>query len=199
MIDIFSHRALFNGIENSRDGIIDAIQSNFGLELDLRCNSRGVYLSHDKSKSGELFANICPLLINYTLPIALHIKELECTEKIVDILNDYDIKNCFLFDSDYDYISNKSRKFNVALYVNSKPVKNNAKIFWCDEVQEKWYSKQIIKELHDDGKILYAVSQELVIDSNFSEIVKDWNRLIEFGFDGICTNFPKQLYEFLQK
>ena len=199
MIDVFSHRVLFNGIENSKDGIINAIQFNFGLELDLRCNSRDIYLSHDPSNSAELFSNICPLLNNSKFPIALHIKDLKCTEKIVSILHEYDVKNCFLFDSDYDYILDRSTTFDVAFYANCKPQENTAKIFWCDEVKEKWYSKQILEELHDQDKILYAVSRELVIPSSLSEIICDWNRLIELGFDGICTNFPTQLSELLKK
>jgi glycerophosphoryl diester phosphodiesterase len=198
MIDIFSHRVLFNGIENSKDGILNAIQFNFGLELDLRCDSRGIYLSHDPSNSAELFSDICSLLNNSKSPIALHIKDLKCTEKIVSLLHEYDVKNCFLFDSDYDYILERSTKFDVAFYANSKPQKNTAKIFWCDEVKEKWYSNQILEELHNQGKTLYAVSRELVISSSLSEIINDWTRLIELGFDGICTNFPTQLNELLK-
>ena len=199
MIDILSHRALFNGIENSKDGITNAIQSNFGLELDLRCNSRGVYLSHDQSNFGELFYDVCSLLSNCKSPVALHIKELQCTDQVVSILHEYNVKNCFLFDTDYNYILTRSANFDVAFYVDSKPKKNDAKIFWCDEVKEKWYSKQIIEELHDNGKTLYAVSRELVMNSNLSEITEDWNRLVKLGFDGICTNFPKQLREFLEQ
>ena len=37
------------------------------------------------------------------------------------------------------------------------------------------------------------------MNSNLSEITEDWNRLVKLGFDGICTNFPKQLREFLEQ
>lgn len=198
MIDIFSHRALFHKVENSKKGIINCIQLGFGLELDLRCDSRGVYLSHDLSGTGELFSDVCSFLKDSKSPIALHIKELECVENTVDILYQYDVKNCFLFDSDYEYILKKSSKFEVAFYANSKPQKTNAKIFWCDEIKEKWYSKNLIEKLHYEGKILYAVSRELVMPSSLPEIVDDWKRLIELGFDGICTNFPEKLNKMIK-
>ena len=198
MINIFSHRAQFHGVENSKKGIINCINSGFGLELDLRCDYRGVYLSHDLSKTGELFSDVCPFFKNSRSLIALHIKELECVEKTVELLHQHDVKNCFLFDSDYEYILKKSSKFDVAFYANSEPQKNSAKIFWCDEVKEKWYSKNIIKKLHGEGKILYAVSIELVMPARMPEIIDDWKRLMKLGFDGICTNFPEKLNEIIK-
>jgi len=198
MIDIFSHRAIFHGVENSKKGIIYCIQSDFGIELDLRCDYRGVYLSHDLSETGELFSDVCSFLQDSKSLVALHIKELECIEKTVELLHQHDVKNCFLFDSNYEYILKKSSEFEVAFYANSEPEKNNAKFFWCDEVKEKWYSKNLIKKLHDEGKILYAVSRELVGPTSMPKIIDDWKRLIDLGFDGICTDFPEKLNEFIK-
>jgi len=198
MIDIFVHRAILDGKENSKDGVVKYIQLGFGIELDLRCDSRGVYLSHDPSNYGELFSNVCSLLKNSKSLLALHIKELSCIEKIVELLKKHDLTNCFLFDSDYDFILNKSSNYEVAFYADCRPKKVGAHKLWCDEIKEKWYSKNLIEKLHDEGKILYAVSRELVMPSSFTEIVDDWQRLLELGFDGICTNYPEEIKNFLE-
>lgn len=196
-MDIFAHRAIFDGKENSKYGIAKNLQLGFGIEIDLRCDSRGVYLSHDYPNLAELFNSVCSLLKNSNSTIALHIKKLSCTMEIVKLLENFDIKNCFLFDSDYKFILNKSANFEVAFYASSKPKKIDARILWCDEIKEKWYSQNLINKLHNENKILYAVSRELVTKSDLSEIFNDWKRLIDLGFDGICTNHPVELHKFL--
>ncbi len=69
---------------------------------------------------------------------------------------------------------------------------------WCDEIQEKWYSKEIFSELHKNNKIIYVMSLELVKTCNENEIVSEWQRLINLGIDGICTKYPEKLMKFVK-
>ena len=49
MISIFAHRALYNNLEHSELGIKYYLDNHFNIEIDLRINSGGVYLSHDRT------------------------------------------------------------------------------------------------------------------------------------------------------
>ena len=199
MISIFAHRALYNNLEHSELGIKYYLDNHFNIEIDLRINSGGVYLSHDRTHKAISLESICPLLKNSQVVIALHVKELECVTSTIKLLNTYGIKNCFLFDTDYNLVKNMSQNFEVADHINSNPSQITSKILWCDEIQEKWYSSKRINDLHKQGKIIYAVSCELVKSSTFEQIVQDWKKLIDVGIDGICTNYPLELHKFMAK
>ena len=47
---IIKHR-----VNNSKE--LDRVSQDFGVEIDLRSNSKGIYLHHDPFKKGERFEN----------------------------------------------------------------------------------------------------------------------------------------------
>ena len=201
MIEIFAHRAIFDLQENTLQGIKKYMQLNIGLELDLRINKKGVYMSHDKTGQGESFDEACRTLKNSNCKIALHIKELDAVTEIIKIINKHSINNnCFLFDTDYERICSLVRRnVEVAFYASQKPENIRARILWCDEVRAPWYNKETISNLHKENKTLYAVSKELINSHTKSEIISDWDRLLDLGFDGICTNHPIELASYVSK
>ena len=197
MKEIFAHRALINSEEHSVKGILQYLDLGLGIELDLRKNSRGIYLSHDPTNSGILFRDMCPFLLKSKSTVALHVKELLALQDIKDIIDEFSLKRIFIFDTDYEYISKMFSNTDVAYYASEIPNNNiNAKIFWCDELKEKWYTKENIDKMHMNNKTIYSVSRELVKQSTMEEIYDDWKRLIKVGFDGICTNYPLELQQF---
>jgi glycerophosphoryl diester phosphodiesterase len=197
MKEIFAHRALINSEEHSIKGILKYIDLGLGIELDLRKSSHGIYLSHDPTNSGILFRDICPILLKSESTIALHIKELTASEDIKDIINEFSLEKIFVFDTDYEYVSKMFSTTDVAYYASKIPSNNiNAKIFWCDELEKKWFTKENIDKMHMRNKTIYSVSRELVKQSTMEEIYEDWGRLIKVGFDGICTNYPLELQQF---
>ena len=61
MLEIFGHRAIFNGIENSISSIPHYKKIGVGIELDLRKNNNEIYLSHDLTNKGDSFEEMCKI------------------------------------------------------------------------------------------------------------------------------------------
>ena len=63
------------------------------------------------------------------------------------------------------------------------------------------YSKDIIEEMHSCNKKIYAISPELhKIEGHprsRSGYEKTWTSLIDWGIDGICTDYPAELLTLL--
>ncbi len=197
MKQIFAHRALINSREHSFEGISYFAELGLGMELDLRKNSTGVYLSHDPTGKGVLFDDVCPILSKSNSLIALHVKELEILPVIFESIKKFQLKNFFIFNSDYKRICSVFDSKYVGFYANMTPETNpSAKILWCDEVQEYWYSIENVESLHKQNKVLYSISRELITQCSMDEIRSDWLRLIRLGFDGICTDYPLELQTF---
>jgi len=199
MLEIFSHRATLNGVENCTESILYYKKLGIGVELDLRYNENNqVYLSHDPTNQGDLFEEICKKCENSEIKMALHIKEKEIISSVLKILKNFSLKNYFLFDTEnfeYDKFIDDTK---IAEYVGKK-VKNSQKnILWCDEIETKWYSKEIIKNLHEKNKVVYVMSLEVVQKCDEKEIILEWQRLINLGVDGICTKYPEKLIKFVK-
>jgi len=200
MKEILAHMAMYNGKENTVDGIKNYSKLGFGLELDLRYGKNGVYLSHVPSEAGDLFEDVCKVLTNSKIRIALHIKELEAVKQTLELLKKYSVKNFFFVNTDYKKIhSFINEEIVIAFYANERPINVNEKILWCDEVKSKWYDKDIILNFHKQNKILYGMSKELIKPCYKSEIKLEWKRLAKLGFDGLCTDYPIECFNFLKR
>ena len=198
-LEIFVHRAMLNANENSLDGILNCVKNNFSLELDLRYNEY-VYLSHDKDSPNTLFEDACKILQKSKSLISLHIKEFFAIQNTIEIIKKFSLQNnSFLFMTDFAYTDIKNIATNsveIAYYASNLPLITNSKFYWCDELQSKWYTKKILEDLHVHNFFCIAMSTELTKKANKQEIQFDWERLINLGFDGICTNFPLELKDF---
>ncbi len=198
MIEIFSHRIIFNGIENSVESIPYYKKLGIGIELDLRYNNNQVYISHDPTNKGKLFEEVCKQCDKSEIRMALHIKEKEVINPVIKILKEYSIKNYFLFDTENFEYNNLIDKTKIADYVVKKDQNIMGEILWCDEIQNKWYSKEIIKNLHQKNKLIYVMSLEVMKKCDNESIYLEWDRLINLGVDGICTKYPEKLMRFVK-
>ena len=198
MIEIFSHRIIFNGIENSVESIPYYKKLGIGIELDLRYNNNQVYISHDPTNKGKLFEEVCKQCDKSEIRMALHIKEKEVINPVIKILKEYSIKNYFLFDTENFEYNNLIDKTKIADYVVKKDQNIMGEILWCDEIQNKWYSKEIMKNLHQENKLIYAMSLEVMKKCDNESIYLEWDRLINLGVDGICTKYPEKLMKFVK-
>ena len=200
MKEILAHMAMYNCKENTVDGVKNYSDLGFGSELDLRHGKNGVYLSHAISETGDLFEDVCKVLTNSKIRIALHIKELEAVKQTLELLKKYSVGNFFFVNTDYKKIhSIINEEIVMAFYANERPINVNEKILWCDEVKSKWYDKDIILNFHKQNKVLYAMSKELIKPCDKSEIELEWERLVKLGFDGLCTNYPIECFNFLKR
>ena len=198
MIEIFSHRAIFNGIENSAKSIPYYKKLGIGIELDLRYNNNQVYISHDPTNQGDLFEEVCKQWDKSEIKIALHVKESKVINPLIEILKKYSMINYFLFDTENFEYNKLIDKTKIADYVIKKDQDIKRKILWCDEIQNKWYSKEIVKNLHQKNKIIYVMSLEVVEKCNEKSVHLEWERLINLGVDGICTKYPEKLIKFVK-
>jgi glycerophosphoryl diester phosphodiesterase len=199
MLEIFAHRVLYNEIENNLKAIPFYEKLNIGIELDLRYGEDGVYISHDVKKNGILFEDMCKNNYKSKIRMALHIKEIKSVNETIMLLKKYSMNNYFLFNTENNDLVNLVDKYYVASYVSQKKNEKNTDILWCDEIDEKWYDEEVISDLHKKNKILYAMSLEVVKRCNKTEMIREWDRLIELGINGICTKYPEKLNSFLAK
>ena len=193
MLEIFAHRILHNGIENNIESIPLFEKLDVGIELDLRNGKYGAYISHDVTQTGILFEDLCKKYFKSKIKMALHIKEIEAVKETIRLLKKYSLNNYFLFNTEYHDLTEIIDQKYVASYMSQKEDIKNTNILWCDEINEQWYTKKIILDLHKKNKILYGMSLEVVKTCNENEMIREWNRLIELGIDGICTKYPEKL------
>ena len=199
MLEIFGHRAILNGVENNIESIPYYKKLGVGIELDLRCNDNDqVYLSHDATNQGDLFEEICKKCEKLDMKMALHIKESEAIPSVINILKKFSLKNYFLFDTENFEYDKSLDDIKIAEYVSKKNKFFKRSILWCDEIQTKWYSKEIIKNLHQKNKLIYVMSLEVVQKCDENEVISEWKRLIDLGVDGICTKYPEKLIKFVK-
>jgi glycerophosphoryl diester phosphodiesterase len=201
LIRIFAHRAIVNTEENSLEGICKCVEYGFDMELDLRVTLAGVYLSHDNTGSGPSFEEACKVLQGCKNQIALHIKEIEALKPAIKIVKRFSLdKNCFMFMTDMPFeqvLQHTGNQASAGYYASKRPSTIEPRIFWCDEINERWYDKDILSAIRVQNKHLIAMSPELIKECDLDFIKNEWTRLISLGFDGICTNWPTYLLEFI--
>tara|TARA_B110000014_G_scaffold259114_1_gene246341 strand:- start:10208 stop:10816 length:609 start_codon:yes stop_codon:yes gene_type:complete len=199
MIEIFAHRAIYQNKENSLEGIKNNLELGFNIEIDVRKNNSGIYLSHDpKSNGGELFQNACKIIKNYTKKVAIHIKEDLEIQEIIDLILKYNItEKCFIFTTLGKKIYTED--IEIGVYQNNNKISKDAKILWCDESNEQWYNEKLFIENKKNNGTIITMSRELFIESNLEEIKLEWRKLHKLQTDGICTDFPNELKKFVSE
>ena len=198
MLEIFGHRAMFNGIENSIEAIPYYKKLGIGIELDLRCRNNEIYLSHDPTNKGDSFEELCKKFKKTDIKMALHVKENKLINQAIKFLKKYSLENYFLFDTENFEYGKSVNNEKIAQYVDKKEKNIKRKILWCDESQQQWYSKEIIKNLQQKNKLIYVMSLEVVKKCNKKEMYLEWERLINLGVNGICTKHPEKLMRFVK-
>ena len=93
----------------------------------------------------------------------------------------------------------KFENIKYAYYQNKFENKISAKILWCDESNEVWYDQKIFSDHKKKNRTIITMSKELLKPCEIGEIRNEWNRLIDLKVDGICTDFPLLLKEYLNE
>ncbi len=221
IMTILAHRGNRNGSrpngENTLSAVKYCVNQGWGLEVDVRQAKEGdFYLSHDVStvtqenKAVEIF----DLVRRYpNAMVAVNVKELGYEDRLVDFLSEQlSLRQFFLFDMELiesvpGVTLNKFKAIKndvqVAVRVSDhdEPIERalsfqEADIVWLDEFETLWVQRRDIQRLHDQGKKIYAVSPEL---HQFPLPVaqKRWQDFLDWGVEGICTDYPQQLSQVL--
>jgi glycerophosphoryl diester phosphodiesterase len=222
-MEILSHRGIgFGEKENSLESFKKALDSGFGLEIDIRLGVNGkVVISHDPPAADTLtWENAWPVLSGAQHTVAVHLKEQsEAVWKPVceSIASK---RNFFLFDPTTETAKAIKKAFKDAKLAFSVGEEHFAPtIYLLDEVLtlpdcdyiwwDEWsvpgavYNREQLDKIRAYGKKIYVISPELHKATNPAHQQADlpelcWKQLLEFKVDGICTDLPVQLADFIK-
>lgn len=214
---VIAHRFNLNGADELRENTLEALQQclrrGFSVETDIRRDTQGrFYVSHDpavvtpENKAERFFA----LFRQFpACRVALNLKELSYEMDLLTFLAKQGVqKQAFLFDMELlekipGRTAAKIHRMNPDLHLAARvsdrqePVERalsmmSSPIIWLDEFDSLWVSESDIRRLKSEKKIIYAISPEIHGFSS-KERLRRWRQFIEWGVNGICTDYPVEL------
>ena len=140
-----------------------------------------------------------------TLPLALNIKADGLQIKLKELLQEYKIKNYFVFDMSVpdglQYLRHNIKSFTrESEYETIPSFYDEACGIWLDEFQGHWINKEVIENHIKNNKQICIVSPDL----HKREYKKEWQHYKEIekelGIDNlmICTDYPEEAKEFFR-
>jgi glycerophosphoryl diester phosphodiesterase len=214
---ILSHRGNIVGpcpsAENRLPTIDAALRWHWGLETDIRRDAGGrFYISHDARPNAGGFAaeDFCALFRAHpTATIALNIKELGDESELLAFLDAQQvIDQVFLFDMELleaepGVTARRFRELNGRVRIAARVSDRGesieralaieaASVIWLDEFAGPHFTEADVKQLQRAGHRVHAVSPDLhgaTCETSRSR----WMEFIEWGVDGICTDYPAAL------
>ncbi|MBI3010379.1 MAG: hypothetical protein HYY57_05295 [Candidatus Omnitrophica bacterium] len=221
---ILAHRGNQNGAVAAEENTVPAfrrcLEQSWGIEVDIRRTREGqFYLSHDPLATEPRIKAEALTSVLQDFPraiVALNIKETGYERELVAFLRDegWLKKRLFLFDmelieSQPGHMAYLFREFNPTIGVAARVSDRNepidralripeATIIWLDEFDRLWVTEDDVRRLSDAGKIVLAVSPELHGFSD-QQMMDRWGDFRKWKVEGICTDFPKRLSDYLGK
>lgn len=212
---VLAHRGLWvpkKSEQNTRNAVELAVKSNsYGIEIDIRKGVDGeLYIVHDATPDRvypreQRALGIFEILRDAKM-VALNWKEPGVEKDLITLCDHMGLLGrSFIFDQP----SSVARQFPYARYkmdfavrVSDRPdetvahaLRSKAPIVWADEFAYPCITEDLIDMFHDHGKQVYCVSPEL---HGFARIYA-WQRWRAWTkADGICTDDPQELEQFLK-
>jgi glycerophosphoryl diester phosphodiesterase len=218
---ILSHRGNIAGpcaaTENRLPAMAAALRRGWGVETDIRRDPDGrFYISHDPRPSSDGFDADAFCALFHACPkatIALNIKERGDEEALIAWLGRHDLMDrLFLFDMELveRTAGETARRFRMldgtvtlAARVSDRgePIERaldigEASVIWLDEFDSPWCTERDVRRMKDAGRLVYAVSPDLHGGSLGATRAR-WMNFIQWGVDGICTDYPETLERLL--
>jgi len=186
--------------------LMDALQSGFGVETDVRDFAGNLVISHDLATSHSLSLN--DFLEAYHKVgghLALNIKADGLCEILFQQLKQYDVTNYFVFDMSvpemYRYSERGLKYFTRQSDLEESPILlPKATGIWVDTFEHDWINFAVLSDYLSQGKSLGIVSPEL----HGHPYQLTWQRYREF-FNQLrthgnkillCTDHPQEAKEF---
>jgi glycerophosphoryl diester phosphodiesterase len=218
---ILAHRANIFGpnrqAENSLMAVRQCLDFGWGVEIDMRRSLEGsFYISHDDQRwsiKTDADAYFSALRSFPKSTWAINVKELGYEKELLDYLIVQGVLGqVFLFDMEllehaHGVTARKLRSFSPKVELAARASDRNesienlllvseARITWLDEFDSLWITEDNISKLKSLGKRIFAISPEI---HGFSliEMERRWRQFIQWGIDGICTDYPMKLSDIL--
>jgi hypothetical protein len=213
--NIIAHRGWWNAPEekNTEQAFIKALQAGFGIETDIRDLDGQLVISHDMPtlvSSPMPVARFFELYNQHTAThavppmLALNIKSDGLTALLKQLLDQYNIKQYFVFDMSIPdtlhYIRTGLKTFTRWSDIEPKPLLlEDCQGIWIDAFQTDWVSFPLnptgISKEALAQKQLCLVSPELHKRSTYKATWQQWQQQLEAPTLQaetilLCTDFP---------
>lgn len=205
---ILSHRGYWKDVHEKNQPIAFArsFSLGFGTETDIRDYNGELVISHDIADENCISVKMMLEIYNKydnTLPLALNIKADGLQIKLKELLEEYKVKNYFVFDMSVpdglQYLKHNIKAFTRESEYEKRPsFYDEACGVWLDEFQGHWITKEVIETHIQNKKQICIVSPDL----HKREHKKEWEHYKELekelDIDNlmICTDFPEIAKEF---
>lgn len=198
---IISHRGNVDGPNTiGREG---CNCHHWGVEIDLRYDPEGgFYFDHAPRGHWDL-TDAREILFQYRgRTLAINIKETGHEAAAVALLSQY--PKAFVFDmelcgADPEAYRELPRAVRISDRIDERNAdKFDAGIVWLDEFQQ-WVEESDIRAIKKRGKLIYWVSPELHEPVPSPELEARWQQMVDWGVDGICTDYPQRLEAWLDE
>lgn len=205
-MQLLCHRGLWKNPEekNSFSALALAIDKGLGIETDVRDCDGDLVIAHDPPIKDQAM-NLDVLFSHYAKSkfapcLALNIKSDGLHTQLVNKLNEYQIKNYFVFDMSVPdtlgYLKmNMPFAARISDYERDEKLLERAKFVWLDSFESDWYSIDLIQTLLAKDKSVAIVSPELHKRAH----EETWSRLRALADHEkvyLCTDFVTEAMEF---
>tara|TARA_B100000989_G_scaffold297782_1_gene284672 strand:- start:85 stop:705 length:621 start_codon:yes stop_codon:yes gene_type:complete len=202
---ILAHRGLWNNSEeqNSLLSFKNAVDKNFGIELDVRDFNSKIVISHDiPSKNNMSLKEALKIFENKKVDVAVNVKSDGILDDICEILSDA-ICNWYLFDMSFPETIRCKEKlipffYRISDFEKDTDIIEYASGIWLDSFYKNWFSAELISSYLNNQKKVCVVSSELH-SRDHSEL---WNILRPLSDDNnlsLCTDFPEEAKNFFNE
>jgi hypothetical protein len=183
---------------------IDLLQQtpkNLGVEVDIRSNSKELYLSHDPFTTGPSFTEFLNHFSHSF--IILNVKEEGLEDQCVALLRSKGIRNYFFLDQSMPFLirrglnGEKDGACRLSEYESLDTVLNLSHFcnwVWVDSFNSEGVSIETLKTLRGLGLKICLVSPELHGVHRQEEIqpLISLTQGLDFQIDAVCTKFPEK-------
>ena len=200
-IDILAHRAIGFGPENSLEAMESALESGFGVEVDIRVAATGeFYVSHDPMpvQPERLWPRYIELFSRFPQrTVAVNVKDRGTARVAVKLFETEQIANGFAFDFELLGLPCPAGPYS-GVRISDRAEENvdrvdleSAAFVWLDEMEQEWVTADVIEQIGSRARC-YWVSPEL----HSRPWRHRWEALAPFtGLAGLCTDFASEFQQ----
>ena len=201
---ILSHRGYWKSTEekNTQIAFKRSFKLGFGTELDVRDYCGRLVISHDVPDSASMeFRSFLDEYCEFDkgLFLAINIKADGLQKMLLNLLNEYQIENYFVFDMSVPdalgYLNFGMKGFTRESEFETEPsLYERADGVWMDEFKISWITPQRIEHHLDNGKKICIVSPELHQMDHLSrwKTYKEVSKNLGKGKLILCTDYPEE-------
>lgn len=199
---IVAHRGIWveEKEQNSMEAFKKALDSGFGIELDVRDHNGQIGVSHDMITNDKFldFELVVELFSHYESILAINIKSDGMLKKIETILQELDTEKFFCFDmsipESIPYLESQLPTYmRISEFEEFGPLHAKSAGVWLDSFYSDWWRNDL--DVFVASKNYCVVSPELHHRDN----MEAWNFLNKVGSSKniyLCTDQPKSAIEF---